>query len=203
LSTALSSRSTTAGEVRVRTRGLDTHVTHGLEVWNACRELRDSRSKAEACRAATRLVKESPLRGSPNLAIRRLLRRTGTEISREKYFLANFHGVRSYDNGHTPRLRARGGIWEERNAKTKVKVKSKVKFKAKVIRNVHPHPCIEPHQPSFPSGRRGSVGMRGKKILRGARIFSFCLLLILRRRRFRQGWEKSCLFIAGSNSSNI
>jgi hypothetical protein len=51
----------TAGEVRVRTRGLDTHVTHGLEVWNACRELRDSRSKAEACRAATRVARESPL----------------------------------------------------------------------------------------------------------------------------------------------
>jgi hypothetical protein len=61
LPTARASRSTTAGEVRVRTRGLDTHVTHGLEVWNACRELRDSRSKAEACCADTRLARESPL----------------------------------------------------------------------------------------------------------------------------------------------
>jgi hypothetical protein len=61
LPTARSSRSATAGEVRVRTRGLDTHVTHGLEAWNACRELRDSRTKAEACRAATRLARDSPL----------------------------------------------------------------------------------------------------------------------------------------------
>jgi hypothetical protein len=61
LCTARSSKSATAGEVRVRTRGLDTHVTHGLEAWNACRELQDSRTKAEACRAATRLARESPL----------------------------------------------------------------------------------------------------------------------------------------------
>jgi hypothetical protein len=48
--------------------------------------------------------------------------------------------VRSDDNGHTPRLRARGGIWEEINAKTKVKVKLKVKVKAKakVDRSIHP-----------------------------------------------------------------
>jgi hypothetical protein len=37
------SRATTAGEVRVRTRGMDTHVTHGLEVWNA---QRSAKSKA-------------------------------------------------------------------------------------------------------------------------------------------------------------
>jgi hypothetical protein len=61
LPTARASRSTTAGEVRVRTRGLDTHVTHGLEVWKVCRELRDSRSKAKAYRAATQLAWESPL----------------------------------------------------------------------------------------------------------------------------------------------
>jgi hypothetical protein len=61
LPTARTSRSTTAGEVRVRTRGMNTHVTHGLEVWNACKELRDSRSKAEPSRAATRLARESPL----------------------------------------------------------------------------------------------------------------------------------------------
>jgi hypothetical protein len=41
--------------------GLDTHITHGLEAWNACRELRDSRTKAEACRAATQLARDSPL----------------------------------------------------------------------------------------------------------------------------------------------
>jgi hypothetical protein len=56
-----SSRSATAGEVRVRTRGLDTHITHGLEAWNACRELRDSRTKAKPCRAATQLARDSPL----------------------------------------------------------------------------------------------------------------------------------------------
>jgi hypothetical protein len=61
LPTARSLRSATAGEVRVRTRGLDTHVTHGLEAWNACRELRDSRTKAEACRAAKQLARDSPL----------------------------------------------------------------------------------------------------------------------------------------------
>jgi hypothetical protein len=52
LPTARSSRATTAGEVRVRTRGMDTHLMHGLEVWNACKELCDSKSKAEASRAA-------------------------------------------------------------------------------------------------------------------------------------------------------
>jgi hypothetical protein len=61
LPTARTSRSTTAGEVWVRTRGMDTHVTHGLEVWNACKELRDSRSKAKASPAATLLARESPL----------------------------------------------------------------------------------------------------------------------------------------------
>jgi hypothetical protein len=61
LPTARLSRSATAGKVRVRMRGLDTHITHGLEAWNACRELRDSRTKAEACRAATRLARDSPL----------------------------------------------------------------------------------------------------------------------------------------------
>jgi hypothetical protein len=54
-------RSARASEVRVRTRGLDTHITHGLEAWNACRELRDSRTKAEAYRAATQLARDSPL----------------------------------------------------------------------------------------------------------------------------------------------
>jgi hypothetical protein len=47
--------------------------------------------------------------------------------------------VQSNDNSHTPRLRARGSIWEERNAKTKFKVKFKVKVKAKVGRSIHPH----------------------------------------------------------------
>jgi hypothetical protein len=61
LPTARASRLTMASKVQVRTRGFDTHVMHGLEVWNACRELRDSRTKAEACCAATQLARESPL----------------------------------------------------------------------------------------------------------------------------------------------
>jgi hypothetical protein len=85
-----------------------------------------------------------------------------------------------------PRLRARGGSWEERKAKSKVKVKVKDtgKVKAKVIWNGRTPP---PHLlPSFPSWMRGFCG-RGEKLLRGATIFSFCLLLILCRRLFRQG----------------
>jgi hypothetical protein len=42
-------------------RGMDTHVTHSLQVWNACAELRDARIKAEANRAAVRLAWKSPL----------------------------------------------------------------------------------------------------------------------------------------------
>jgi hypothetical protein len=61
LPTARTSGATTAGEVRVRTRGMDTHVTHGVEVWNACTELRESRSRAKASRAAMRLAREPPL----------------------------------------------------------------------------------------------------------------------------------------------
>jgi hypothetical protein len=58
---ARTTRAATAGEVWVRTRGRDTHVTHGLEVWNACAMLRSARSKAEANRAAMRLARDSPL----------------------------------------------------------------------------------------------------------------------------------------------
>jgi hypothetical protein len=46
-----------------------------------------------------------------------------------KKFRVGFHGVQSDDKGHTPRQHARGGIWEGRNAKTKVKLKVKVKAK--------------------------------------------------------------------------
>jgi hypothetical protein len=59
--TARPSRATTAGQVRVRSRGMDTHVTHGLEVWNACGELRNARTKAEANWDAVRLARKSPL----------------------------------------------------------------------------------------------------------------------------------------------
>jgi hypothetical protein len=56
------SRAATAGEVRVRTRGIvDTHMTHGLEVWNGCVALRNAKSKAKASRAAMQLARDSPL----------------------------------------------------------------------------------------------------------------------------------------------
>jgi hypothetical protein len=54
-------KATTAGRVRVLTRGMDTLVTHALETWNACAELRDARTKAEANRASTSLARNSPL----------------------------------------------------------------------------------------------------------------------------------------------
>jgi hypothetical protein len=53
-------RATAAGEVRVPTRSMDTLVTHALETWNACAELQDSRTKAEANHAATNLARNSP-----------------------------------------------------------------------------------------------------------------------------------------------
>jgi hypothetical protein len=43
---ARTSRATTAGEVQVRRRGTDMHVMHGLEVWNACKELHDLMSRS-------------------------------------------------------------------------------------------------------------------------------------------------------------
>jgi hypothetical protein len=54
-------RVTAAGEVRVPTRGMNTLVTHALENWNTCAELRDSKWKAEASRVATSLARNSPL----------------------------------------------------------------------------------------------------------------------------------------------
>jgi hypothetical protein len=54
-------RATTGGDVRVPTRGMKTLVTHVLETWNACAELRNSKSKAQASRAATNLARNSPL----------------------------------------------------------------------------------------------------------------------------------------------
>jgi hypothetical protein len=50
-------RATAAGEVL----GMETLVTHTLETWNACAELRDSRTEAEANRAATILSRNSLL----------------------------------------------------------------------------------------------------------------------------------------------
>jgi hypothetical protein len=40
---------------------MDTLVTHALESWNACAELRDFKTKAEANREATNLARKSPL----------------------------------------------------------------------------------------------------------------------------------------------
>jgi hypothetical protein len=54
-------RATAAGEVRVPTRGMDTLMTHALKTWNACTELRDSRTKAEAIKATTNLTRNSLL----------------------------------------------------------------------------------------------------------------------------------------------
>jgi hypothetical protein len=54
-------RATVAGEVRVPMRGMDTLVTYALATWNACAELQDTRTKAEANRAATILARNSPL----------------------------------------------------------------------------------------------------------------------------------------------
>jgi hypothetical protein len=115
------------------------------------------------------------------------------------FFQDKFAGVR---HCNPPRLRARGGSWEERRAKSKdkVKVRGKSQVKAKVFRNVRiPQPRL---LPSFPSWMRGFCGIRGK-MLRRSTAFSFSLPLILRRRRFRRGWANICLFLAGSNSSNI
>jgi hypothetical protein len=56
-------RTKAAGEVRVPARGMNTLVTHALKTLNACAELRDSKSKAEASRAATNLARNSPLLG--------------------------------------------------------------------------------------------------------------------------------------------
>jgi hypothetical protein len=38
---------------------MDTLVTHALKTWNVCAELRDSKTKAEANRAATNLARKS------------------------------------------------------------------------------------------------------------------------------------------------
>jgi hypothetical protein len=86
-----------AGEVRVRTRGLDIHVTQGLEAWNACRELRDSRTKAEACRAATQLY------SGPDFAIRRSDVATTHRDKPGKNFPAwkHLHGVGNCDTSQT------------------------------------------------------------------------------------------------------
>jgi hypothetical protein len=48
LATARPARAKTAGEVRVPTRGIHTLVTHALETWNTCADLRDAMTKAEA-----------------------------------------------------------------------------------------------------------------------------------------------------------
>jgi hypothetical protein len=54
-------RAKAAGEVHVPTRGVKTLMTHALEIWNSCSELRDASTKAKAIRVATTLAKNSPL----------------------------------------------------------------------------------------------------------------------------------------------
>jgi hypothetical protein len=49
-------RATAAREVRVLTRGMDTLVTHAFETLNACAELRDLKTKAEANRRLQTLL---------------------------------------------------------------------------------------------------------------------------------------------------
>jgi hypothetical protein len=60
-STARPTRATTAGEVRVLTSSIKTLVTHALETSNSCTELRNSKSKAKASRAAAILARNSLL----------------------------------------------------------------------------------------------------------------------------------------------
>jgi hypothetical protein len=61
---------------------MDTLVTHTLKTWTKCSELRDSRTKAEANRAATNLARNSQLRGGHYLAPSGLLSlRTGRRLA--------------------------------------------------------------------------------------------------------------------------
>jgi hypothetical protein len=54
-------RATAAGEVRVQTRGVKMFVTHELQIWNSCAELRDAPTKAKANKAASTLARNSQL----------------------------------------------------------------------------------------------------------------------------------------------
>jgi hypothetical protein len=54
-------RPTAAGEVRVQTRVKNTFLTHALEIWNSCAELRGAATMAKADKAATALAKNAPL----------------------------------------------------------------------------------------------------------------------------------------------
>jgi hypothetical protein len=61
LPTTSPTRATAEGQFRVPTRGMGTLVTHALKRSNACTELRDSKTKAEANWATTSLARNSPL----------------------------------------------------------------------------------------------------------------------------------------------
>jgi hypothetical protein len=55
-----STRVTAAGEVRVPTRGMNTLMTHVLETWNTCAELRDSKSKTKDKPGSNKPCKKVP-----------------------------------------------------------------------------------------------------------------------------------------------
>jgi hypothetical protein len=54
-------RSKTAGEIKISTCGLNTFVSHGSAVWNACVDLRKAATKSEALRAATAFARNAPV----------------------------------------------------------------------------------------------------------------------------------------------
>jgi hypothetical protein len=97
------------------------------------------------------------------LAIRRSLRRTGTEISREKFSrLGNIST--ECENCDTSQTARKG---RQLGGEDKVKVTGKAKVKAKVARSSFPNLSLFL---LFPSWMRGFRGTRGKK-LRGAKNF--------------------------------
>jgi hypothetical protein len=54
-------RSKTAGEMKTSTRGLNTFVSHGSAVWNACVDLRKAATKSESLPAATAFARNAPV----------------------------------------------------------------------------------------------------------------------------------------------
>jgi hypothetical protein len=55
-----SSRSATAGRIRVPLRGHDTFVAHAAAIWNECSTLRAAKSKGKARRAVSALARTMP-----------------------------------------------------------------------------------------------------------------------------------------------
>jgi hypothetical protein len=135
------------------------------------------------------VVRPHNSRGNPRceaVSIWPSLQRTGTEISREFIFRAIFHRVRS-NVGHTPRQHRVRRLLEGEECQGQGQVQSQG-----LGQQDRPAPRargrVQVPLLSFLSGRRGSEGDESR-MLRGARIFSYCLLLILCRSAFRQGRE--------------